>query len=151
MALGILTISFIAEMANIKNINVLEYYSRIYNKIFSFKFLCLGFLINLLLAISLALFADYYFKFHEILLVFILSMSMGIKFINSFLSSFFIRKTLYEDLLRITSVVSMVIVLCSWQLSVSLGIIGIAIATLIGETLNLILQKDYLNKFFKKK
>jgi O-antigen/teichoic acid export membrane protein len=150
MLLGILTISFIAEMANIKNINVFEYYSRIYKKIFSIKFLCVGFIINLFLAISLALFANYYFKFNEILLVFILSMSMGIKFINSFLSSFFIRKTLYVDLLKITSVVSIVIIVCSWQLSISHGIIGIAIATLIGETLNLILQKDYLNKFFKK-
>lgn len=147
---SLFTISFLTEIGNKNNEKFFNNYIQILRGTTSTKNFLSSLILSLIISTSLSLFADLIMQFHHKMLIFILSIGIILRFINSILISFFFRTSRYWDLLKIVIVNFIAIISLGFLLVNYLGVIGIAYASLLGEIYLFITQKKYITKIIAK-
>lgn len=143
---SLLTISFITEIGVKNKEKFINSYIRILNTTRSIKKILVVFILSLIISSLLVLFTDLVLHFHYKMLIFILGMPILLRFVNNIMFSFFFRTSQYLDLLKIVFLNSIIILVSGVVLVSYFDLIGIAVASAIGEIYLFIIQRNYISK-----
>lgn len=143
---SLFTLSFITEIGGTNNQKLKNKYNQILVATENFQNKALFFISSLIISEGLILASEFLMGFHHKVLIFILSMTIILKFINNLLISFFFRTSQYLDLLKIVTLNFLIILSSGIVLGELFGLNGIACATITGEVYLYSKLKKYISK-----